>query len=106
MRTKSDISCDALLIESCDFMNFPTGGQLSFAKQLIASFGNRFALVGICTDETPVGKWVIKSIDGVDFWFFGIGRRSITPEKPLIPERIKSAMQLIFYKKKNFKFQL
>ena len=96
----SKISCDALLIESCNFINFPTGGQLSFDRQLLAVYGNRFALVGICTDDTPIGKWVVKSIDGIDYLFFSIGRRKMTSQRPLIPERIKSAVQLFFYRKK------
>ncbi len=97
-------SCKVLLIESCDFISFPTGGQLSSAKQLLSAYQDRFALVGICTDKTPVGKWVLKSIDGVNYWFFGIGRRFVSAQKPFIPERIKSALQLAFYKKKILNF--
>jgi len=33
---------DVLLIEPCDFEDFPIGGQLTFAGQVIAAFG-RFA---------------------------------------------------------------
>lgn len=49
-----------LLIEGCDFVDYPTGGQLSFARQMMRTFGNRLALVGISTDDTPVGVWLKK----------------------------------------------
>src|SRR5437764_5129598 len=79
---------DALLIEGCNFVDFPSGGQLSEATQWMSAFGNRFALVGICTDDTPVGRWVDKVFGGRVFRFLGVTRadRSRT-SKPLVPAR-------------------
>ena len=46
------------------------GGYLSFAKNLMTSFGNAFALAGITTEKTdPIGKWFIKIIEGIKFDF-------------------------------------
>ena len=35
------------LIEPCNFIDYPTGGQLTFAKQMVAIFGNELKLIGI-----------------------------------------------------------
>ncbi|MBA2881471.1 glycosyltransferase involved in cell wall biosynthesis [Desulfosalsimonas propionicica] len=81
---------DVLLIEGCDFESHPAGGQLAFARQLLQSFGNRFALVGVSTDETPVGRWVTRKIDGTTYHFFGVRRVDKTKTgRPLIPLRIR-----------------
>ncbi|OHB60349.1 MAG: hypothetical protein A2167_00330 [Planctomycetes bacterium RBG_13_46_10] len=79
---------NALLIESCDFVSFPIGGQLSFARQMMMAFGNRLALVGVSTDDTPVGKWIKKDIDGIDYDYFAFAHRQVRGKKPSIPARI------------------
>ena len=78
-----------LLVDGCDFVGFPTGGQYSFARQMVRAFGDRLALVGICTDDTPVGTWVVRTINGARFQFFGV--RRVDPTKlgrPLVPARV------------------
>ncbi|UCE46363.1 MAG: glycosyltransferase family 4 protein, partial [Phycisphaerales bacterium] len=85
---------DVLLIEPCDFESFPVGGQLSFAKQMMAAFGNRLALVGISTDGTPVGQWVNKRFDGSDYHFFAFGRRKASSSKPLVPARVTAFLDI------------
>jgi hypothetical protein len=47
-----------LLIEVCNFTDYPIGGYLSFAKQMLTAFDNQLALVGLGDDETPIGKWM------------------------------------------------
>lgn len=89
-----------LLIENCDFDNYPTGGQLSFAKHLLNIFGNKFALVGISTDNTPTGRWVEKKFNGINYHYFSIGRRNPDQKKPVIPERLSGLVQLKRYKNK------
>jgi glycosyltransferase involved in cell wall biosynthesis len=78
---------DCLLIEGCDFDGFPSGGQLAVAKQMMAAFGDRLALVGICTDDTPIGRWVQRELGGARYWFYGVGRRRISAAKSLVPAR-------------------
>lgn len=45
-----------LLIEGCNFIDFPAGGQLSFARQMMRAFGICLALGGIFNDDLIAGK--------------------------------------------------
>jgi glycosyltransferase involved in cell wall biosynthesis len=90
---------DALFIEFCNFEDFPMGGQLSFAKQMIHAFGPRLALVGISTDETPVGRWVKRSVGGRIYDFFSVGRWRRSTQKPVIPARIRAYCGITKYRK-------
>lgn len=79
-----------LLIELCNFVDYPMGGHLSFAKHMIKAFGNELAIVGITTDDnTPIGCWTKKVIDGVEYDFFSVKRVKPSIKKDIIPERIK-----------------
>jgi len=91
---------DVILIEPCNFEDFPAGGQLSSARHMMKAFGSRLALVGISTDETPIGRWVKKKFDGVQCDFFAVGRWIPSSRKPLIPARITAYLQMKRYKKK------
>ncbi len=81
---------DALFIEPCNFEDFPAGGQLSFARQMVHVFGSRLALVGISTDETPVGRWVKRAFDGRICDFFSVGRWKKSARRPIVPARIRA----------------
>jgi glycosyltransferase involved in cell wall biosynthesis len=89
-----------IIIEGCDFCGFPVGGQLSFAKHLVQAFGERLALVGYSTDDTPVGVWTKKAVDGLALDFFSIGRVDPLVRKPLLPRRLDVALRLRRYKKR------
>lgn len=88
----------ALLIEACNFVDFPLGGQLNFARQMVKAFGDRLALVGISTDETPVGTWVDKVFAGVRCKFFSVGKRSGSAKQPLVPARFSAWSDLRRYR--------
>ena len=88
-----------LFIESCDFTGYPPGGQLTFAKQMIHLYKGEIALVGISTDNTPVGQWVDKKIDGWVYPYFSIGYHNPKPGKPLIPHRMSCFWELWKHKK-------
>jgi len=88
-----------LYIEGCDFERFPAGGTLNFALQMLKVFGNRLALVGISTDETPVGRWVRKNLNGVEYDFFAVRHRDKMADKPLIPSRLSDYIQFSRHKK-------
>lgn len=89
-----------LFIDTLDFENFPSGGCLNFARQLLDVFGNRLCLVGIDTDNsTPLGQWVDKEINGTTYKFFAFGHRKVTAQKPFIPPRITGYFQLLHYRK-------
>jgi len=89
-----------MVIDACDFRGFPVGGQLTTIKQLIAVFGNRLALVGISTDDGPIGQWSKKTIGGVEFDFFSFKRVDPTVPKPRIPRRLDAYLRLKQHKKK------
>jgi len=79
-----------ILIEPCNFIDFPIGGQLSFAKQLMQAFGSEIALVGYSHKDEPTGKWYKKTFDGVEYDYFGIRYIPNTDSKPWIPLRIQN----------------
>jgi len=88
-----------LLIEAVDYRGFPLGGQLTFAKNMVKAFGGRLALVGISTDDTPVGKWIDKEFDSVKVPFFSFGRRRAASGRPLIPARLSAFLDLRKHRK-------
>lgn len=90
---------DALYIEPCNFEDFPVGGQLSFAKQMIRVFGSRLALVGISTDDMPVGRWVKRSFEGRVCEFLSVGRWRKSTRKPVIPLRARAYYDIMRYRK-------
>lgn len=97
-----------ILIEVCNYKDFPLGGHLSFAKHLIKALGNRVALVGVTTeeDETPVGIWTKKEIEGVNFDYFSVKKVSRVTGKSLIPTRIKNFIWTRRYREKILNFPI
>jgi glycosyltransferase involved in cell wall biosynthesis len=90
-----------LIIDFCNFEDYPIGGYLTFAKNMIFSFGNDIAMVGITTDKhDPVGRWFKKSIGGVWFDFFAFAYYSKAITKHIVPDRLASFLYIRRYKKK------
>jgi glycosyltransferase involved in cell wall biosynthesis len=92
-----------LVIEICDYNSYPIGGYLSFAKQLLTAFGDQLVLVGLSTDDTPVGVWVKKEINNVTYDFFAVRKSNISNKKSIIPGRLKSYFAVRKYRKEIFK---
>ncbi|MHC4564238.1 MAG: glycosyltransferase [Planctomycetota bacterium] len=90
---------DVLFIEFCNFEDFPVGGQLSFARQMVHAFGSRLALVGMSTDDTPVGRWVKRAFDGTVCNFFSVGRWRESARKPIVPDRLKAYYRIRRYRR-------
>jgi glycosyltransferase involved in cell wall biosynthesis len=90
---------DVLFIEPCNFLDFPVGGQLSFARQMIRAFGGRLALVGISTDETPVGQWMKRTFDGAVCDFLSVGRWYASARKPLLPRRARAYWDIVRHRR-------
>lgn len=88
-----------LLVEACDYRSFPVGGTLSSALLLLRSFGRGFALVGISTDDTPVGEWVEKEVEGHRFPFFATGSWRCPAKRPLVPGRVRFYRELRSWRK-------
>lgn len=77
------------IIELCNFEDYPTGGHLSFAKQMLKAFGSQIALIGISTGCEPIKKWIKKEVDGIEYDFFSIKRVHKYFKRPIIPDRLK-----------------
>lgn len=95
-----------LHIDDCDYLDFPIGGQLTFAKQLLSQFNN-LVLVGCSTNKKfKIGKWTKVLIDGVEYDFLPIIYRNKNKKKPFIPSRITWTIALLRFqneiKKANF----
>lgn len=89
-----------IIIDFCNFDDYPIGGYLSFAKNLMTSFGGEIALVGITTDKNdPIGKWLAKTIDGIKYDFFAIAFYSKASTKHFIPDRLACYYYLRKYRK-------
>jgi glycosyltransferase involved in cell wall biosynthesis len=89
-----------LLIDFCNFEDYPIGGHLSFAKNLMLAFKNDLALIGITTNEKdPLGQWFKKDINGVLHDFFALARYKKSKTKHLLPDRLVSYILTNYYKK-------
>ena len=87
-----------LILESCNFKDYPTGGTLSFAKQLIQTLpSNKIALVGITTENIELGKWTTINLEDQTFDFFPILKLDPKNKKPFIPLRLKTFFALLYY---------
>ena len=88
------------LIENCDFDSHPPGGQLAWMRIAAKCLGQAdFALVGVRTDDGPVGEWTTRNIDGTERPFFAVGRRRSRGGKPLVPERLRFFFELRLHKR-------
>lgn len=89
-----------LVIDFCNYKDYPVGGYLSFVKNLMESFNGDLILVGITTDlKEPVGKWYKKEINGHVYDYFAVARYSKNATKHLIPDRFAIYSLLKYYKK-------
>lgn len=83
-----------LVIEICNFEDYPTGGQLSFVRNMMKAYGDQLCLAGCSTDDTPVGEWTKKTVDGVQYDYFSVMKTEKDSRKPLVPNRIKGYFAL------------
>jgi len=90
-----------LLIDFANFEDFPIGGYLTFAKNMMSAFKGELALAGITTSaHDPVGRWFKKSIKGIDYDFFAMARYNSARIKKIIPDRLVNYLLLNIYKYK------
>ncbi|HQK70479.1 MAG TPA: glycosyltransferase [Bacteroidales bacterium] len=89
-----------LVIDFTNYEDYPIGGYLSFAKNLMEAFGNQLALVGITSsDPDPTGRWFKKNINGTVYDFFALARYRKKKTRNLIPDRLMNYILLRHYKK-------
>jgi|WetSurMetagenome_2_1015567.scaffolds.fasta_scaffold130522_2 glycosyltransferase involved in cell wall biosynthesis len=90
-----------LIIENCNFKDYPPGGTLSFAKQLMQELPSRkITLVGITTEDIKIREWTTIKIGDQSFEFFPIIKLDPSIKKPFIPLRLKSFFALLYSLKK------
>ena len=80
-----------IFIELCNFVDYPLGGHLTFAKHLAYAMQGDLDLVGISTVVSePLRQWYYKDIEGFRYRLYNVSwiDRNIT--KPLVPARITS----------------
>jgi len=87
------------IIEPCNFVDYPTGGQLTFVKNVLQSFDGELILVGISTDNDKIGVWVEKEISGRKYKFFPFMNGKREKNKPIIPMRLQVYINLKRYGK-------
>jgi len=96
-----------MIIDFTNYEDYPIGGYLSFARNLMVSFGSSMALVGITTSyEDPLGKWFKKNINGTVFDFFAIARYKKSKTKHKIPDRLVSFCLVRNYLKRIRKIKI
>lgn len=88
-----------ILLEPCNFIDHPVGGQLTFAKQLINVYGKDIALVGYGEKDEPLGKWFKKKFYDHYYDYFAISKYSPEIIKPIVPARLKVYINVNKYKK-------
>ncbi len=88
------------IIEPCNFVDYPTGGQLAFVKNLLQSFDGELILVGISTEKDEIGSWTEKEINGRKYKFFPFMSGKREKNKPLIPMRLQAYKNLYRYRRK------
>ena len=94
-----------LLIDFCNYNDYPIGGYLTFANNLKQAFGDELILVGITSEtDDPVGKWFKKDINGSIYDYFAIARYSKAKTKHIIPDRIVIYGLLKYYRKEILSF--
>ena len=79
-----------LLIEYCNFDDYPIGGYLTFAKQMAKAFKCDFYAVGVSTDNDEVGVWKKKDLGGSEFNFMALANVPKLTKRPLIPLRLQA----------------
>lgn len=85
-----------LFIEECNYVDYPTGGHLSFALHMLGAFGNQLKLVGINTEDNnfPEGIWTKMTIGDVEYDYFNIKNATRNSGRPIIPGRITGYFRL------------
>lgn len=90
-----------MIIDFSNYEDFPIGGYLTFARNMISSFGSDLALAGITTSRNePVGRWFKKKINNVEFDFFAMTRYNSARTKKIIPDRLVNYLLIKYYRKR------
>lgn len=90
-----------LIIDFTNYEDFPIGGYLTFARNMMSSFRADLALAGITTSKNdPVGRWFKKTINGTEYDFFAMARYNGSKTKKIIPDRLVNYLLVKYFKKR------
>lgn len=96
-----------LVIQFCNYVDYPTGGHLSFVRNMLQAYPEgELALVGISTDhEVPVGRWCKRTISGKSYDYFSLMHCQPKSFRPLIPARLTAYLAFRRYRKAVLKYE-
>lgn len=84
-----------LVIDAVNYVDYPTGGILTYYRTMLNPFGKNLILVGIDTDGTlPVGKWTKRKILGIEYDYYTIAHVTPNAKRPIIPDRFTATFML------------
>lgn len=87
--------------EGTNYIDTPTGGVTAFYRNMLNVFKEDISLVGVSTDDdTPVGRWSKKNINGTEYEYFSVMKRDKTSRRPLIPMGLTTIFKFNSYRKK------
>jgi len=90
-----------IYIELSNYVDFPLGGHLSFAKHITAAMKGEIDLVGISTsDPLPTGTWTKRVIEGFEYNYFNVRNQEACYKKSIVPARIHDYFQIKKYIKR------
>ena len=88
-----------LLIEAMDYERYPTGGTLSFVKNLMQTNDYKLSLVGLTTNPNDsIGHWIKKNINGITYDFFPLWYVKDIVNTPRTPLRLLLFLNLFRFK--------
>lgn len=78
-----------LIIELCNYIDYPTGGHLSFCRNLMKASDDELAFVGYAIDDKmPLRRWTQVTIHGKTYDYFAVARCKKDSRKPFLPARL------------------
>lgn len=96
-----------LLVDFCNYEDYPIGGYLTRAKNFLVSFGSELVLIGITNEKKdPIGKWFRKTINGTEYDYFALAYYSKENTKHFIPDRFVTFFLLKYYRKQILEFRI
>lgn len=86
-----------LFIEACNYVDAPVGGQLSFARQMLACWGTEIAYAGWTNDsKDPIGKWFKKRFGSLEVDYFAFHRQqNWRVASRFVPARMITAFEIL-----------
>ncbi len=93
-------TASVLLVDGCNYVDFPVGGALTNLRQIVRVCGPKVALVGAAPNpEVPIGQWTRQNIEGHTVDYFAFWRPRVTTSRPWVPYRLQVYRKLARYRR-------